>query len=268
MAKSQFQIELLERPGVSLDDAALAELVSELRMVAATCFDDAPSYQCLSGNREELKRCVIAVARDRQGRLRAFCSSLLLDVEGVGAVLHLGLTCVEPGVRGRALPRKLLVKLIARYYFRRVFPRRMWVSNVACVLSSLGNVALGFDGVYPSPFGPARPTATHQKIASAISDNYRQAIYIDQDAQFDTDTFVFRASVRDTMFQKDRDDSRYLHRSSVLNDYYGDLMSFDNGDEVCQVGYITAVSMLRYAVRRKTVRQVHAPSAAEHAAGA
>jgi hypothetical protein len=243
-------VELLYRPGRTLREAELAGLVAELREIAGTCFDEIPSYQCLVGTREALSDKIVTVARAPGGRAVGFCSALILPVEGVGEVLHLGLTCVRPDARSGRLTTRLLSKIVIRYFWRYRGLRRIWCSNVACVLSSLGNVALNFAEVHPSPLGPERPTDTHLRIARAIDRRHRRDIHIDPRATLDEAAFVFRRSVPRTVFQKDAHDSRFLHRDRTLNDYYRRLMSFEDGDEVVQVGYVDLRSLLAFAGRQ------------------
>jgi hypothetical protein len=182
-----------------------------------------------------------------------FCSALLLDVEGVGPVLHLGLTCVGPGERGAGLTHVLTSRLVFQYLLTRQPLERLWVSNVACVLSSLGNVARHFDDVFPSPEGPVAPGPKHTRIAQAIDRRYRKQIAINDDAVFDAGTFVMRGSVRASPFQKDAGDPRFQHRDRILNEYYGQLMRFEEGDEVVQVGHLSILSGVKYLLRRSGI---------------
>lgn len=252
MAK-KFETELIERPGLYYSDSQLATLVAELRAVAASCFDEVPSYQCLEGSRRELADKVICLARDARGEAVGFCSAVVLPVIGVGDVLHLGLTCVDPRARGDGLTRRLTARLVVSYLLRHGLLSKIWISNVACVLSSLGNVALAFDGVYPSPFTKRGPSDQHRRIANAVDRHYRRKVFIDEAARFDDVAFVFRGSVYGTCFQKRADDTRFHHRAEPLNRYYAEIMCFDQGDEVLQVGHFSLLSVLRYALglRRK-----------------
>ncbi|MEW6774824.1 MAG: hypothetical protein AB1405_00885 [Bdellovibrionota bacterium] len=240
-----YKVEYLDRPGRSFSMGKIYRLVEELRSIAATCFDEIPDYQCLKGTREELSDKVITLARDESGKAVGFCSAALLPVSGVGDVLHLGLTCVRSDARGGRLTHQLTSRLLAEYLLRHPLSK-IWVSNVACVLSSLGNVALNFDDIYPSPFGPEHPSENHLAIARAISAQYREKIYIKPTALFDTAHFVFRGSVEGTVFEKGEYDSRYRHRDDELNDFYGCLMEFENGDEVLQVGNCSLLTLVRY----------------------
>ncbi|MCC6157899.1 MAG: hypothetical protein IT350_07585 [Deltaproteobacteria bacterium] len=250
------EIRLLIRPGRHMSDRERDALVAELREVAATCFDEIPEYQCLVGTREALADKVIAVARRPDGRMAGFCSTVMLRVPGVGDVMHLGLTCVRPEDRKYGLTHKLTSKAVIGYALRYRPFGRLWISNCACVLSSLGNVAMHFDAVYPTPFTSAKPGETHRRIAAAIDVKYRDAMYVLPGAIFDPDAFVFRGSVKDTVFQKEAEERSFHHRNRTVNDYYTNLLSFDEGDEVLQVGYIHLLSSApRYFWRKFRLRR-------------
>lgn len=243
----RLRIETLERPGRWMTDERLGALVASMREVAAACFVAIPEYQCLTGRRDDLDDKVITLARDaRSGRVLGFCSAIVLSAEGVGSFLHLGLTCVDPSARGEGLTHRLTSRLVLSYFLRHHLLGRLWVTNVACVLSSLGNVALFFDEVHPSPFATTPPTPSHFAIARAIDARHRDAIYILPDATLDAPSFVFRGSVRGTVFQKEGSDARYWHRNVDVNRYYRELLRFDDGDEAVQVGYVTLRTLARY----------------------
>ncbi len=242
---------LYYRPGESLAEGDMAALVGELRSVARTCFDRIPEYQCLEGTENALADKIIAVARRPDGRMDGFCSAMIVPVPEVGEVLHLGLTCVRPDTRGARLTHALTSRLIVEVMLRHRPLQPQWVSNVACVLSSLGSVARHFDAVYPSPFEPAHPRREHLLVAQTLDRYYRERLYIHGDASFDEDAFVFRSSVKGTMFQKEARDPRFRHRHGIVNDFYEQRMRFDEGDEVLQVGCVTAWSLVKYAFGRR-----------------
>lgn len=236
MARQDYTLHYLERPGRTMSDAELAELTRELRAVASTCFDEVPLYQALTGEREELEHCVLVLGRRRDGTLAGFCSGILLQVEGIEHVLHMGLSCVHMDDRRSGLSRRLNDTMGRTYLMKHCFPfKSMWFTSCACVLSSLGNIALYFDDCYPSPFHEGAPTDVHLRIARVIDEHYRKQIYIEPEATFDDQDFVFRGSVKDTVFEKTAEDLRFQHRISELNQWYRGLMRFENGDEVLQV---------------------------------
>ncbi len=248
--EQNLKVEFLYRPGKTLSVEKQKALVRELRDCAATCFDEIPDYQCLRGTKHELDDKAISIAWRPDGKIAGFCSAALLPVEGKGDVLHLGLTCVRPDNRSGGLTHTLTSRVLVQYLVRYRPFSKVWVSNVACVLSSLGNVALHFEEIYPAPSAPARPSVDHVEIAQAIDYYYRDKIYIASDSRFDAEKFVFRGSVKETVFQKSDDDQQFFHRDRELNEYYQNLMSFDNGDEVLQVGYVTLLTYVKYAAKK------------------
>ena len=254
--ENKYKIRLYYRPGLYLDKKDCNRLVREIRDTAGTCFDEIPEYQVMKGTRDELIDKVIAVAWRRDNKIAGFCSTVLLPVSGVGEVLHLGLTCVRPEDRKGGLTHILSNKALSGYIMRRRPFSRVWISNCACVLSSLGNVALHPDNVYPSPFaGNERPSSKHLKIALAINDYYRDKLYIRNESKFDADNFIFRGSVKDNVFQKSADDEKYFHRKLELNNYYRNMMDFRNGDEVLQIGHASVLTALKHLFRRKKTKK-------------
>lgn len=243
-----FTVDLYHRPGAHMGHSELQRFHGEIRAVAESCLDEIPHYQCLTGDAKEYQRLIIAVARDPQGRMIGFCSAYLLEAGDIGDVLHLGLTCVRPDARGGGLTHKLTAKVVIGHLLRTSWLAPVWVSNVACVLSSLGNVGLNLEEVYPSPFLEA-PSNDHVAIAKLIDEKFRWELFIDKDATFDQKKFVFRASVKGNMFQKEEQDRRYRHREEWLNEYYSNLMDFKNGDEVLQIGRISFLAYPKHLLR-------------------
>ncbi len=252
--KTQYRMEVLRNPGKGASEAEALALIDQLREVAASCFTTVPSYQALVRSPEALEGKMIALARTQEGRIDGFMSALLIEVDGVGEVLHLGLTCVHPRARGAGLTHKLTKTLLVKHLLHKGLVGKIWLTNVACVLSSLGNVALHFDDIYPSPYGAQTPSAQHLAVARAVSKRHREDIAISQDAIFDETDFVFRGSVEGTSFQKTEDDLRFHHRDARLNKFYCNRMRFHHGDEMIQVGSYSLWTFLSYitgARRRK-----------------
>ncbi len=252
-----FQIEVFQEPGRVLSDASLESLARDIREIAKECFHELPDYQAILGSRNALSDKLITLARDENGTPQGFCSMVFLDIEEVGRVLHLGLTCVRPGARGKRLTHFLVKKALTRYLFRQNPFGKIWISNCAGVLSSLGNVAMHFEKVYPSPFFARRPGRVHLKIARAIDSRFRQEMYVLPGAVLDEEKFVFRGSVKDTVFHKEKYDLAYHHRKSGLNRFYANMMNFEQGDEVLQVGYFRLVSVVKYILRQYRVQQLN-----------
>lgn len=246
--KERYAISIYHRPGQRLGATELQELHRELCDVARACLDELHDYQCLTGKREEFSRLTIAVARDAKGKMMGFCSSYLLECGEATPILHLGLTCVSPEARGGGLTHSLTLKVIVDHLLRHSWFRPVWISNVACVLSSLGNVGLHFEDVYPSPFLP-EPTPKHRHLARLIESRYRDEMLIPADCRFDAQRFVFEGSVKGTSFEKDSHDRRFAHRQEWVNRYYRKLINFERGDEVLQIGKVSFLSYPKYLVR-------------------
>lgn len=266
--RHKYKVEFFYRPGKNLPRGDIATLQEELRNIASNCFDECPNYQCLEDSRTALDDKVITIAKNSEGKIVGFCSALLIPMEGLGEVLHLGLTCVDPIGRGHRLTHKLTSKLLTHYLLRYRPFGKVWVTNVACVLSSLGNVAKNFENVFPSPYYQAKPTVEQLKIAAAIDQHYRKHIAINDDAEFCPHTFLFKGSVTDSVFEKEAEDTRYHHRDKELNQFYLDLIKFDRGDEVLQIGTVSLATLLRYMLRRTAPLNITAAAELKLAAGA
>jgi hypothetical protein len=242
-------IEIYNKPGLNLPESEREKLHQEILEIAKECLDDLPDYQCLSGRKSEYDRLIISVSRDQQGKMNGFCSSYILKTEKNGNVLHLGLTCVSPTARGEGLTHLLTSKVITCYILRYSLFKAAWISNVACVLSSLGNVAMHFENVYPSPF-VTKPSKEQVEIAHFIDQNFRNELYINQNAVFLENNFVFKGSVVGTMFSKDEDDRKFHHRDSDLNGFYKGVIDFKNGDEVLQIGQVSLLTYPKYLFKK------------------
>ena len=249
--KSLYKIQYINFPGLHYSDEKLQHLMDGLQDVAQTCFNEVPNYQVLKGSREDFTDKVITVAWRKDGTMAGFCSTLIIDVKGVGKVQHLGLTCVKPDDRRNGLTHLLTSKAVSGYLVRNKLIGKLWISNCAAVLSSLGNVALNFEKIFPSPKKKVTPSKQHILIAQTIDKYYRDKIYIHEKAQFDADNFVFKGSVKGTCFQKNADDNEFYHRNETLNNYYKNIMDFENGDEVLQIGYVSSMTPIKYMLKRK-----------------
>lgn len=251
---SKCQYEVIFYPGKTLTQTQQAKLVLELREVASACFVDTPDYQALSGQSSELEKAVICLGRDEKGRLLGFCSALSLPVDGHKNVLHLGLTCVHPDARGTNMTHHLTSKLMVKYLVKESFLSELWITNCACVLSSLGNVAMYFENLYPSPYGVKKPSAKHIDIAKSVDAYHRESIAINKSAEFNTEKFVFEGSVDGTVFEKNANDQRFHHRDENLTGFYQELLNFERGDEALQIGKVSLMTYPKYVARKAMAR--------------
>ncbi|MCB9091732.1 MAG: GNAT family N-acetyltransferase [Halobacteriovoraceae bacterium] len=246
--RSKLKLYFYKNPRESLSKERFLHLRRKLKEVAYECFEDIPDYQIFSDNQHEDCENIVVTAYYK-GEIVGFTSALILKVYEDQNVLHLGLTCVKSGYRGLKISQKLMKKMITNYWVRYSLFDRIWISNVACVLSSLGNVAKNFSQIFPSPRFPVCPTLDHLLISTAIARKFRNELYIPWESQFDHDSNVFYNSVENTMFEKTEDDQRFHHRSHLYNDYYKKLINFQRGDEVLQIGWVNTWHILTHALR-------------------
>lgn len=230
-------------------------LVAELRDVTAACFDQVPNYQVASGDPDALDRAVLALARDADGRLLGFTSALVFETDHHGSVLHLGLTCVRPDARGLGLTHKLLSQLVVRWVATNRPFTGAWCTNVASVLSSLGNVALHFEDVHPSPYRSEPASEGHVAVARMLADHHRSRVHLDPAAPFDEDRFVFVGANAGTPFAKSAHDPQYHHRDPDLTRWYATLADLDRGDAVLQVSRVSLAGFVRY-VSKDVARRI------------
>ncbi|KAF8914762.1 hypothetical protein CPB85DRAFT_1433503 [Mucidula mucida] len=189
------------RPSMEMSVGDCRRFISELRQVAAKSFQidehHLPSYQCLSLEnpvKSLADKVIVCVRIQDTGNMIAFTSAVLLSIPSLpDPVLHLGLTCIVPSALSHGLT-KMLVGSIARHYLVAYPHQPVWVSNLAAVVSSLGNIAIFMDEVYPSPRHRVPPTPTHTLIAKAIVETpaLRESMYLREDVPFDWDASVFR----------------------------------------------------------------------------
>jgi len=248
--KPGFRYEITSRPWLRWSETERRSRVAQLRELGALCLEPFPEYQLFLGTQEELSDKLLIEARGPDLSLAGFCSAVLLDVPGVGEVFHLGLTCVHPRARGTALTHSLSSRLVLRYLLQRPPWRRVYVTNVAAVMSSLGSFALNLAGAYPAPSFKGPVPGAYLEIARAFDRRYRAKAHVQPEAHWDEAAFVFRGSGRGTAFQKDADDTRLHHRDPELNRFYRQRLRFEDGDEMLQVGTISLFDLAKYLWRR------------------
>ncbi|KIP05232.1 hypothetical protein PHLGIDRAFT_163270 [Phlebiopsis gigantea 11061_1 CR5-6] len=244
-SKASYSFQVYDRPGLTLPPSNHTQLIHDLRALASTCLDPIPDYQCLSYSPYALDDKLIVVMHPSGAphHVVAFVSAVYLSIalapgSAPTTVLHTGLTCVAPGSRRQGLLAPLFLRLFGHLRAQPAFARGLWLTSLAEVASSLGNIAQYAADVFPAP-GSGRPSATHLRIADAVAERYRDAMLIEPGARFDRDSFVFRGSnPLGSCFRKDTEDVRYHHRDRKVNEYYRGLLGRNEGNEVLQVGFL------------------------------
>jgi hypothetical protein len=242
---------IIERPGATLDDAALARLVDQLKTVAAkTLPSGGLTYGVFSGDRERLSHSVITLITDRKsGRPLAFNALALMGVTIDGEpteIAHLGLVMVDPDLRGQGLSW-VLYGLTTLLLFVRGGLRPRWVSNVTQVPAIVGMVAETFSNVFPSADPASRQSFAHLQAARAIMAQHRHVFGVGADAGFDeARSVITNAYTGGSDDLKKRFEDAAPHREARHNDFCARELDYGRGDDVLQLGQIDLAGAQRY----------------------
>jgi len=245
---------IVERPGQSLDEAELDDLVSQLRTVAGkTLQAGSLSYGIFSGQREPLSRAVVTlICEEATGRPIAFNALSVLDVELDGEsteVTHLGLVMVDPEVQGQGLSW-VLYGLTTLILFARDGLRAKWISNVTQVPAVFGMVCETFSDVFPAPPPASRRSFAHLQLARGIIREHRAVFGVGDDAGFDEARFVItNAYTGGSDALKKTFETAPKHRNEQYNAFCAHELDYARGDDVLQLGRIDLSGARRYLLR-------------------
>jgi GNAT superfamily N-acetyltransferase len=245
---------IVERPGLSLPETELDELVAQLRIVAAkTLPNDSLSYGIFSGEREPMSRAIVTLISDEAtGRPIAFNALSVLSVELDGApmdVTHLGLVMIDPDWRGQGFSW-VLYGLTALVLFARDGLRPKWISSVSQVPAVVGMVGDTFSDVFPSPHPGARQSFAHLQLARGIMRDYRAVFGVGQEAGFDESRFVItNAYTGGSDALKKSYEAASKYRDEPYNQFCARELDYSRGDDVLQLGRIDLPGARRYLMR-------------------
>ncbi|CAL79805.1 hypothetical protein BRADO6155 [Bradyrhizobium sp. ORS 278] len=251
---ADLRTRIVESPGTTLDDTALAALVADLRAVAGNTLPAGDlTYGIFSGQREALARAIITLVSDATtGRPIAFNALAVMQVARDGEtqqVIHLGLVMVDPDARGKGLSG-VLYGLTTLLLFIRDGLRPKWISNVTQVPAVAGMVCETFSDVYPSPQPEARQSFTHLQLARGIMRAHRAVFGVGDEAGFDETRFVItNAYTGGSDALKKRFDEAPKHRDDIYNGFCARELDYDRGDDLLQLGRIDMAAARRYLLR-------------------
>ena len=245
---------IVESPGTTLDDAALAALVADIRAVAGTTLPAGDlTYGIFSGQREALARAIVTLVSDAtSGRPLAFNALSVMQVERDGEpqeVVHLGLVMVDPDARGKGLSG-VLYGLTTLLLFIRDGLRPKWISNVTQVPAVAGMVCETFSDVFPSPLPQARRSFAHLQLARGIMRAHRTVFGVGDEAGFDETSFVIsNAYTGGSDALKKTFDDAPKHRDAIYNGFCARELDYVRGDDLLQIGRIDLAAARRYLLR-------------------
>ncbi|KAF3016407.1 hypothetical protein E8E14_002100 [Neopestalotiopsis sp. 37M] len=249
---TNYEIKVFDRPGRQWTDETISQLQDELRQLGSLCLNPLPEYQMFDkSSRRALDDKLIATAREN-GKIIAAVSAVWLYIPGLQQlILHTGLTLVHPQYRKSGVNIQLFAT--QWLYVLRLYPKGIWLSTLAEVVSSLVHITKFTMNAYPSPQWShdnptGDPSSTHLQIARAISAMHREKMLISPNAVFDEHAFVFRgsnASDQGSAFNKDIDDKTYWHRDIQASRFFRSLLRPHAGDEVLQISFLDPVHARR-----------------------
>lgn len=246
-------VEIVERPGAWMDPADLDKLITACRQVVAACLNGRQlDYGLFAHDGAAWSRSVVTlIRRSGDGRPIAFNAMPLLSVVRAGQpaeVLHLGLVMVDPAERSGGLSW-ILYGLTCFALFLRRGLRPLWISSVTQVPAVVGMVAETFDEVYPAP-DRSSPTFAHRHIAHQIISRERSAFGVGEDAGFDPDRqIISNAYTGGSDNLKKSYDSAAKHRDERYNRFCAEVLDYDRGDDLLQIGRIDLATACRYLQR-------------------
>ncbi|KUI63604.1 hypothetical protein VM1G_10285 [Cytospora mali] len=241
--KIGYDLEVLDRPGLTLRPPGIAGLQAQLCQLGSLCFEPLPNYQVFEASSGAALDDKIIVVAKQDGQLIAFLSTVVLPISDLDdPVIHTGLTVIHPDHRQSGVIHSLFAALFLHLFS--LYPKGIWLSTLSRIITSLGHIATYTTNVFPSPqwdkdYPLAGPSDAHTLIAREINTQHREKMLILPEARFDEETFVFRAP-KYTLFGPacidDSKDPRYEHRNPKLTEYYRKLLQ-SPGDEVLQISY-------------------------------
>lgn len=247
------RLETYRFPGRWMPDAQLDELRGILKRVARYRLDPLPDYGIFLPDREPFRNRIVTVVfeDDRPVGFSAMVWLPLRVDDEPHDVLHLGLVVTTPN----RLSRNLLWQM---YYFPVFFVglhrflRPFWVSCVSLEPSVIGAVSDGFHTVRPHYQEDRSQDSTRLAIARQIVEGHAHEFGAGEMARLNEETFVIEGSCRgpsETLRASYRGAAKYSKRE--CNEYCRDLLDYDRGDELLQLGRADVVSGVRLGLSRR-----------------
>ncbi len=245
-------VRIVERPGRWMETADLERLAADLRLVASKTLNEAGlTYGVFAADRSRYADSIVTLVTEKDGTPVAFNALAMMEVDTeprATDVLHLGLVMVDPDARSRSLSWVLYGLTCFLLFFKNQF-RPLWISNVTQVPAVVGMVTEMFSDIYPQP-APVRRSLAHLLIARRIIDGHSHVFGVGQDAFFDEDRFVIQnAYTGGSDGLKKTYEAAPKHRNEVYNAFCAEVLDYDRGDDVIQLGRLDLPAIRRYLTR-------------------
>lgn len=247
------RLETFRFPGRWMPDAQLDALRETLSQVAGYRLDPLPEYGIFLKDREPFRNRIVTVAYEDE-RPVGFSAMVWMPLrvdDRPQDVLHLGLVVTTPNRLSPNLLWQMYYFPVFYVGFHR-FLRPFWISCVSLEPSVIGAVSDGFHAVHPHYRHDAPASSLRAAIARTIVRDHRHEFGAGDHAVFDEETFVVQGSCRGPS-ESLRTSYRRAAKSSnrACNHYCRDLLDYDRGDELLQLGRANAVSGIRLGLGRR-----------------
>ncbi len=240
----RYRIEVFDQPGRWMSVKALAGLHRDLLRVAAGSLDEVPRYGLFTGQRAAYANRVIAVAyRRSDGAPVGFTAMVYLPLRRgrkIEPVVHLGLTMIRSQERGQRLQTPLFKKVFMAPIVNQL-RLRFTVTNIAASPAGIGAISDYMQDVYPTYHGSARRRPFHRQVAEQMLAEHRHEFGCSSRAVFEPETFVVRGSndpAGEGAHQFIKSDPVSRYRVEACNSFCRQLLDFEAGDELFQVGRV------------------------------
>ncbi len=264
----EYRLRLIERPGLTLEDAELGRLVADLQSVSDRCVPGGPlRYGVLSGARERLADAILAVAYRREGGdVVGFSAMVGLEIlleDRPTRVVHAGLAIVDPSLRNQGLCVALTAAPGVLAFLRNGLAP-LWFTNVTQVPAVAGVFTKALADVFPTPDRRFAPSSRHAALVGEVMRHHRAAFGVGEEADFDERSFVIRnAYTGGSDFLKKSFAQCSKHRDQRFNAWLGDVLNYERGDDVIQAGRMSLLQWGRLLMRlaRGTLLSARRPTA-------
>jgi hypothetical protein len=245
---------IYDRPGLWMDDHALAKLQDEIAAVARAAVPAPLAYGVFLRERGPFENRLIVVGRDLgTGRAVGFNAMPWLKVRLAGRaimVMHFGLLIIDPAYQRRGL-QGLLYGLGAFNAYHRVRERPLFVSNVTEVPAVFGAVCDQLVEPYPDYRTSGPPPPLYREIAAAIFSQHRREFGVGAEAGFDGERFVITGSYTGgSAGLKKTFESAPPYRDDACNEYCRAQLDYARGDDFLQVGKMDVTVITNWMTRR------------------
>jgi hypothetical protein len=253
--RADIDATIYDRPGLWMDDAALARLQDDIACVARDAVPGDLRYGVLLRERRPFENRLIVIGRHREsGDVAGFNALPWLSVRVGGraiTVMHLGLLIIHPRYQRRGL-QGLLYGLGAFNAYHRSKDRPLWISNVTEVPAVFGAVCDQLRDPFPHYARPdAAPPPGYREVAEAIAAQHRHEFGVGPDARFDGQRFVLAGSYTggsDALKKVFAQAPRY--RVDACNDFCRAQLDYERGDDFLQICQMDATVITNWLTRR------------------